>query len=85
MISFLTDKSLPDDPREAKVVLRKGYYVVDGILYYEGADVPDQRRIVVPKHLKQEILDEHHDSRTLCSQKDGSTDQSVFFLERSQS
>ena len=65
LISFLTDKSLPDDPREAKVVLslaRKGYYVVDGILYYEGVDVPDQQHIVVPEHLKQEILDEHHDS-----------------------
>ena len=41
---------------------RKGCYVVDGILYYKGVDVPDQRRIVVSEHLKQEILDEHHDS-----------------------
>ena len=61
----MTKKALPEDPSEAKLVLslaRKGYYVVDGILYYEGADVPDQRCIVVPEHLKQEILDDHHDS-----------------------
>ena len=61
----LTKKALPEDPSKAKLVLslaRKGYYVVDGILYYEGADVPDRRRIVVPEHLKQEILDDHHDS-----------------------
>ena len=35
---------------------------MDGILYYEGVDVPDQQCIVVPEHLKQEILDDHHDS-----------------------
>ena len=65
LVNFLTKKALPEDPSEAKLVLslaRKGYYVVDGILYYEGADVPDRRRIVVPEHLKQEILDDHHDS-----------------------
>lgn len=65
LICFLRDKSLPEDSQEAKIVLnlaRKGYYVVDDILYYEGADVPDRRRVVVPGHLKQQILDEHHDS-----------------------
>ena len=35
--------------------------MVDGILYYEGADSPDRRRVVVPQHLQQQILDEHHD------------------------
>ena len=86
LVNFLAKKVLPDDPREAKSVLSlagKGFYVMDGILYYEGADVPDRRHIVVPEHLKQEILDEHHDSirRTLCSQEDGSADQSVLLLE----
>ena len=55
LVNFLTKKALPEDPNKAKLVLslaRKGYYVVDGILYYEGADVPDQRCIVVPEHLK---------------------------------
>ena len=64
LISILTEKLLPDDPQEAKMVLnlaRKGYYMVDGILYFEGADAPDRRRVVVLEHLKQEILSEHHD------------------------
>ena len=36
--------------------------MVDDILYYEGPDMPGHRRIVVPEHLRQRILDEHHDS-----------------------
>ena len=35
--------------------------MVDGIFYYEGADAPDRRHVVVPQHLRQQILDEHHD------------------------
>lgn len=45
LINYLTDKTLPGDPTEAKTVLnlaRKGYYVMDGILYFEGADFPDR-------------------------------------------
>ena len=64
IIEFLTCKSLPKDPREAFIVLntaKKGYYVVDNILYYEGPDMPGHRRVVVPVHLRQTILDEHHD------------------------
>ena len=65
LIDFLTKRSLPDDPKEINLVLntaKKGYYVVDDILYYEGPDMPNHRRIVVPTHLQQRILEEHHDS-----------------------
>ena len=31
LISFLTEKLLPDDPQEAKIVLSLGYYVMNGI------------------------------------------------------
>ena len=65
LIDFLTKRSLPEDPKEINVVLnaaKKGYYVVDDILYYEGPDMPNQRRVVVPTHLQQSILEEHHDS-----------------------
>jgi len=64
IIDFLTDKTLPSDPHDANVVVglaKKGYYVVDGILYYEGAEVCDHRCVVVPSHLRQKLLDEHHD------------------------
>ena len=30
---------------------KKGYYMVEGVLYFDGADMPDRRRLVVPKHL----------------------------------
>jgi len=55
---------LPEDPQEARVVVnlsKKGFFLVDDFLYFEGAGVTDQRRVVVPNHLKQRILDEHHD------------------------
>ena len=64
MIDFIVDRTLPTEPHDAKRVVnvaKKGYYVVDGILYYEGAEVCDQRCVVVPSHLRQKLLDEHHD------------------------
>lgn len=41
--------------------VKKGYYVVDDILYYEGLDMPGHHRVVVPAHLRHRILEEHHD------------------------
>ena len=64
IIEFLTKQTIPTDPQEAKIVLNmatKGYMVVDGILYYEGEEVPSRQCLVVPVHLRQKILDEHHD------------------------
>ena len=34
---------------------------MDGILYFESADVPDRHRLVVPTHLRQRIVEERHD------------------------
>lgn len=65
LMKFLDTKMLPEKPEEAKWITtqaRKGYYVTDGILYYEGPDMPERRRLVVPKHLREEVMDEHHDS-----------------------
>jgi len=64
LIDYLTDKTLPPDPHDAKIVVgqaKKGYYVVDGILYFEGTEECDCRCVVVTSHLRQKILDEHHD------------------------
>ena len=71
IMNFLTDQTLPTDSQEAKIVLnvakivlnvaKRGYIIVDDILYYEGEEAPNRRRVVVPAHLKQRILDEHHD------------------------
>ena len=65
LIEFLETKTLPTDPMEAKIVLsnaKKGYYLVDGVLYFDGGDRPDRRRLVVPKHLQKQIVNEHHDA-----------------------
>ena len=43
------------------VSAQQGYYIVDDILYFESAEVPDRRRLVVPTHLRQRIVEEHHD------------------------
>ena len=37
------------------------YYVVDDILYYEETNLRDHRCELVPSHLRQKSLDEHHD------------------------
>ena len=34
---------------------------MDGVLYYEGSDAPDRRRLVVPSHLRDKVIKEHHD------------------------
>lgn len=39
----------------------KGFVIDNGILYYEGGDTPEKRRLVVPKHLQSQVLDEQHD------------------------
>ena len=45
------------------------YYVVDGVLYFESAEVPDRQRLVVPTHLKQCIVDENHDPWIFLSEE----------------
>jgi len=35
--------------------------VIDGILYFEGPEVNDHRCVVVSSHLRQKLLDKHHD------------------------
>ena len=65
MIQFLETKELPSDATEAKIMLsqaKKGYYMVEGVLYVDGADMPDRKRLVVPKHFREQILTEHYDT-----------------------
>ena len=51
LIMYLQDKTLPKDTAVARQVVEqaaKGFYLVDGMLYYQGQDMPDRRRLVVP-------------------------------------
>ena len=43
IINYLEKKILPTDTKEAQhiaAIAKKGYFVLDGILYYESSDVP---------------------------------------------
>jgi len=64
LIKYLETKVLPEgEVRRQKVLVsaQQGYYLVDGVLYFESTEVADRRRLVVPTHLHQRIVDEHHD------------------------
>ena len=64
LINYLCDKSLPNDGQTARNVVSmsmKGFVIDNGILYYEGGDTSEKRRLVVPKHLQSQVLDEQHD------------------------
>ena len=53
LIKYLENIALPNcEVRRQKVLTSAyhGYYVVDGILYFESTEVPDRRRLVVPTH-----------------------------------
>jgi len=60
---------------------RKGYYVVDGILYYEGTEVGDHRCIVALRDRS------YLTSTTICLlqdvllQRNGAMNQAVLLLE----
>ena len=58
--------------------------MVDGVLYYEGVDVPNKCRVAVSKHLREQIITDHHDTvycTLLCAEND-SMPKSVFLRER---
>ena len=61
LISYLEYKQLPDDAMKSKNSASLGYFMVDGMLYYESADTAGRRRLVVPTHLREAVLDEAHD------------------------
>ena len=63
LIEYLENQTLPVDPKvalEVTSLARKGYYLVDGVLYHEGADMPGKRRLVVPRHLRKQVVEENH-------------------------
>lgn len=64
LIGYLKGKGLPEDVDETKQVINSanhGYFLVDGVLYYEPTDTLGRRRLVVPRHLQKAVLDEEHD------------------------
>ena len=65
LIQYLEEKSLPEDPVRARKLMtqaQKGYFLVDGVLYFENGDAAGRRRLVVPTSLHKEVLSEHHEA-----------------------
>jgi len=65
LIEYLENNVLPDDRVMSKRIVSqsvKGYFVLDGILYYEDGLVPGRRRLVVPTQLKRQVLLDNHES-----------------------
>ena len=63
LMDYLHNQSLPIDEQAARDVLnmnKKGFVLVNDVLYYKG-DQLEGRRLVVPDHLQQRILEEQHD------------------------
>ena len=65
IIRYLEEGILPSDDRHArKLALEKSCFeVVDGILYYENANVPGVWRIAMPKALRKTLLKESHSGK----------------------
>ena len=64
IIDYLEKKKLPEDWEVAHRILsvaKKGYFVLDNVLYYESSDVQGRRRLVVPEILRDQVVAEHHD------------------------
>ena len=63
LINYLEPRNLTEDQQEANVIVnlaRKGYAVVDGVLYYERVDIPNRCRVTVPKHLREQMITDHY-------------------------
>ena len=64
VINYLEKKIIPTDAKDAQhiaAIVKKGYFTLDGILYYERNEVPGRRRLVVPEQLRNKVVSENHD------------------------
>ena len=60
VIQFLKTEELPTDPKRAKKIASL-FAIMDDVLYYIDHKRDHQRRVAVPKHLREKILgDVHH-------------------------
>ena len=62
MLHYLQDGTLPEDEKLAKRIVAesKQYDIIDDILHFENSAFPNRWCIVVPEHLRSEILQEAH-------------------------
>ena len=62
VIHFLETQELPSDDRRARKIASQQslFAILDGILYYIDHRRNHQRRVVVPKLLRERVLEEAH-------------------------
>ena len=62
MIQFLMDGSLPDDNKVARKVAIQAtcFTIIDGVLYFVDNKRNNRKRCVVPRHLRNQIMEENH-------------------------
>ena len=64
MIRFQQEKILPEDTANARRIAAQApmFTMIEEILYYLDDKQPDVKRIVVPKHLRVQIMQNYHSS-----------------------
>ena len=65
LMEYLECQTLPEDPAVARQVtsqVKRSYYVLDGVLYFEDSIMPGWRSIVVPAQLRKQVLLENHEA-----------------------
>ena len=62
IVAFLEHNKLPmDDHKARKLALQSSLFsMVDGILYFVDSKKGSNRRVVLPKHLQQKVMEEAH-------------------------
>ena len=62
MIQFLAEGKLPEDPGQARklVVQEPQFSLIDKVLYYVDHQRGHRKRVAVPKHLREKLLQETH-------------------------
>ena len=65
IIDYLEKGLLPDDEKQCKKLVLESpqYDMVDGVLHNESPVAPGSWRVVVPKDLRQSLLEEVHSGR----------------------
>ena len=62
LMEYLGQERLPDDPEHSRKLVAKAsqFTLIDGILFYVDGKRGHKRRVVVPHHLREKLLQESH-------------------------
>ena len=64
LLCFIQNGTLPESNNSARQVAAQAplFTLVDGVLFFVNPKYRDRKQCVVPKHLRQTIMEEHHSS-----------------------